>query len=391
MEIARKCAFIAIVFMTAAGCNSVVIDGGGSVGAMEMLLLSNQSTAGNLSTRPTAAQRLRGIWIAGGYDGTSVVNKTDLYDPETNTYFSEAGGALSVPRSHIALASTGSKIYAIGGVTATGVISGVVEVLDVTAEEPTWSLAASLNVPVAGPSALNIGGRLYVLQGSTSTTPTLNGVIEELTASTWSSTSYSALVAADRRLDGAVATVNGVVYGAAGRNATTGRLTANNGWIQAGSNATTALVTGITEPPMVAVASNVHETRWGAAGEAVVNESLPGTFFVVGGNTANPTTNTYPVAQASFAFASRYVSVFRTGSTTMFTSYSMLYARAFPQAAMITTGSAPGLYVLGGSTSAGNIAPIELLPISGASIGVFTEKASMTTPRYGFGAAAVQQ
>ena len=380
-----------LVVLGGVGCNSAAIQDTLALGPLELLLLANAGPTNTASTGPSAAQRLRGIWIAGGYDGTTVVNRTDLYDPDTNTYFSDAGGAMLVPRSFVALASTGSKIYAIGGVTGASVISGVVEVLDVTVENPTWTLAASLNIPTVGASAVNISGKLYVLEGSTATAPTVTGGIEELTAGTWSSAAYSSLVAADRRLDGAVAALNGVVYHAAGRNTTTGRLLPNNGWIQAGSNATTALVTGITEPPMVNTVANVHEQRWGCAAEAVANESLPGTFFIIGGNAANPATNTYPVAQAAFTSASPYVSVFRTGSTTMATSYTMLYARVFPQAAMVTSGSAPGLYVLGGSTSAGAIAPIEQLPISGASIGVFTQRASMATPRYGFGATVVHQ
>lgn len=69
----------------------------------------------------------------------------------------------------------------------------------------------------------------------------------------------------------------------------------------------------------------------------------------------------------------------------------MLSARAFPQAVTIASGSYPGLYVLGGATSAANVTGIEYLPISGAAIGTFTARATMTNPRYGFGATRVNQ
>lgn len=367
-------------------CNSGGIPGYGNPGIEEILLISLMA-----NSSPTSEQKLRGIWIAGGYNGSSVVNRTDLFDPQTNRYFSDAAPGLNVPRSFLTMVSAGSRIYAIGGVTSAGAVSNVVESLDVTAAVPSWQLASSLNTARVNPDAVYLGGKLYVMGGSTSTAPTLTGSIEEMTGSVWSAAAYLAILAVDQKLDGGICEVNGVVYLSAGRNATVARSTVNNGWIQGGSNATTALMTGVVEPAMSAVAGNDNEQRWGISSAAISNLSLPATVFIVGGHVANPTTNAYPVASSVFTSATRYVSTFRTGNVAFSTKYDMLYTRVFPRAVSVTAGSYPGIYIIGGANSAGNITPIEYLPVTGGSIGVFTERAAMLTPRYAFGATTVNQ
>jgi hypothetical protein len=379
--------------VTLAACGNGVVPNDESPSSENILLLSALLSAAGSNT-PTAAQRLRGIWIVGGYDGSSVVNRTDLYDPETNTYFSDAAPGLTVPRSFLSLVSTGNRLYAIGGLTGAGVVAATVETLDITTAGASWTLAGNLVTARVAPSAVNVEGKLYVIGGSTTAVPALTASIEEFSGSSWSVPAYvsTGLVAGDQRLDGGIAATNGIVYLTGGRNATTGRITANNGWIRGADDAAAAVVvTAVTEPAMSAVVSNPNEQRWGCASEAATNVALQPTVFIVGGNATNPATNSYPVLRSAFTSPSSFVSSFASNATAFGTSYSMLSARVFPQAVTITTGSYPGLYVLGGATSAANVTGIEYLPISGAAIGTFTARATMANPRYGFGASKVSQ
>lgn len=147
----------------------------------------------------------------------------------------------------------------------TGTVAATVETLDVTTAGASWVVGANLTTARVSPRAVNIDGKLYVLGGSTTTVPALTASIEEYSGSAWSTPAYVAtgLVAADQKLDNGIAEVNGIVYWTGGRNATTGRLTANNGWIRGADDAAAAVVmTTVTEPAMSAVVSNPNEQRW---------------------------------------------------------------------------------------------------------------------------------
>lgn len=383
-----KLCISSVFALSAAFCNSQALDTGNESSDMELLMLSTLGAVAS-GGQPSLAQRQRGIWIAGGFDGTSVINRTDLYDPETNTYFANAGGALNVPRSFLTLASMGGKVYAIGGVTSLGVTSQVVESLNPAQENPQWTTDTPLNSARANPTVEYIGGKLYAVGGSATAAPALNGTIEEFNGSSWNAAAYAALAAGDQRLDGCSATVNGVLFLNGGRNATTGWITANNGWVQAASSAATAQVTTVTEPAMSTTAGNDNERRWGCGGAGISNGAITPTVFIVGGNTATPATNSYPVSAAAITASKRFVSTYRTGQTAFSTKYDMLAARTFGRAVMIESGSNPGLYVFGGHDGSGPLSSSEYLPISGAAIGTFTARASMAVARYGFGATRV--
>lgn len=383
-----KLCISSVFALSAAFCNSQALDTRNESSDIELLMLSTLG-ASVANGQPSLAQRQRGIWLAGGFDGTSVINRTDLFDPETNTYFANAGGALNVPRSFLTLASMGGKVYAIGGVTSLGVTSQVVESLDPAQENPQWTTDAPLNTARANPMVEYIGGKLYAISGSATAAPALNGTIEEFNGSSWNGAAYAALAAGDQRLDGCSAMINGVVFLTAGRNATTGWITANNGWVQAASSAATAQVTSVTEPAMSTTGGNDNERRWGCAGVGVTNGSISPTVFIVGGTTAAPATNAYPVSAAAITAPKRLVSTFRTGQTAFSTKYDMLSVRAFHRAVLVESGASPGIYVFGGYDGAGPVASVEYLPISGAAIGTFTARASMGVARYGFGATRV--
>lgn len=66
-------------------------------------------------------------------------------------------------RGGLALASTGTHLYAIGGRTAANEVVGTVERYDLA--EDTWATVASLNTPREGAVAAYLDGKLYVAGG----------------------------------------------------------------------------------------------------------------------------------------------------------------------------------------------------------------------------------
>lgn len=357
-----------------------------------LLDVLRQSVSGQNSSissgTPTTAQKLRGIWIVGGYNGSSIVNTTDLYDPETDTYFQSAGPALSVARAHIGLVSMSGKLYAIGGITSAGAASSAVEMLDISGNASSWTSQANLTTSKIAPIVGKIGDRLYAAMGSTTVAPALNGVINEFNGTAWSAP-YAALAAGNQRIDGCGAVINGVLYVAGGRNATNGWNLTTDGWVQAGSNAATSTITGVTEPGLTNAASpGANLRRWGCTAEGISN-ALTSTLFIIGGTNTTPATNNYPIATTALTVPLNGVSVVSTGATAFSTELFLLTARAFPASAVISSGSYSGLYVLGGGTNGGALRSIEYLPISGASFGEFSEKTSMTAGRYAAAASTI--
>jgi len=356
-----------------------------------LLDVLRQSVSGQNSSissgTPTTAQKLRGIWIVGGYNGSSIVNTTDLYDPETDTYFQSAGPALSVARAHIGLVSMSGKLYAIGGITSAGAASSAVEMLDISGNASSWTSQANLTTSKIAPIVGKIGDRLYAVMGSATVAPALNGVINEFNGTAWSAP-YAALAAGDQRIDGCGAVINGVLHFSGGRNATNGWNLTTNGWVQAGSGATLTM-TGVAEPSLINAASpGANLRRWGCTAEGISN-ALTSTLFIIGGTNTTPATNNYPIATTALTVPLNGVSVVSTGATAFSTELFLLTARAFPASAVISSGSYSGLYVLGGGTNGGALRSIEYLPISGASFGEFSEKTSMTAGRYAAAASTI--
>jgi len=96
----------------------------------------------------------------------------EVYNPGTNTW--TYGPSMPTPRTQVATAVVGSRIYVIGGVESGGVYSDLVEYFDV--DDQTWHSDRSLPVSVAGPRAAAIGNTLYVSGGMTSSSVYLDTV-----------------------------------------------------------------------------------------------------------------------------------------------------------------------------------------------------------------------
>ena len=87
----------------------------------------------------------------------------EVYNPGTNMW--TYGPSMPTPRTGVATAVVGSRLYVIGGEESGGAYSNVVEYFDVS--DQTWHSDRSLPVGVVGSRAAAIGNKLYVSGGRT--------------------------------------------------------------------------------------------------------------------------------------------------------------------------------------------------------------------------------
>lgn len=126
------------------------------------------------------------LYCIGGRSGT-VLNDVDVFDPLANAWTSKAN--MPTARAGLGLARHGDRIYAIGGRTSTTPCSGgelsTVERYDTLTD--TWTTVASLPSPRSDLAAAESGGKIYVFGGCLSGA-TLNIVdVYDPTTNTWSS------------------------------------------------------------------------------------------------------------------------------------------------------------------------------------------------------------
>jgi hypothetical protein len=125
----------------------------------------------SVSTPPTLAQKLRGIWIVGGLSGNAIgttVGQVDLYDPVLGAWYANVT-SLPTPVSFAAACSWGGNIYVIGGFNASGSVLKIVQIYDVAGD--SWSSGTAMP-PAAGlgranVSAVTVNNRIYLLAGTT--------------------------------------------------------------------------------------------------------------------------------------------------------------------------------------------------------------------------------
>ncbi len=122
------------------------------------------------SSSTTIAQRLRGIWIIGGTDDTSLISEVDLYDPISDTWY-ENLTTFPSPRQNFAIASGIGKIYIFGGAVS-GTPVDRVDIFDpeslAWSSGTTGSSGASPNnatTSVRGAGAAYTNGRFFLMGG----------------------------------------------------------------------------------------------------------------------------------------------------------------------------------------------------------------------------------
>ena len=100
------------------------------------------------------------LYVIGGYDGSTFINKVEAYDPGGNSW--SLCAPMPTIRGNTAATVIGDKICVIGGHT-TSTTTAVVEVYDPVAD--SWSVGPSLPSQRTNPSIVNINDTMYVAAG----------------------------------------------------------------------------------------------------------------------------------------------------------------------------------------------------------------------------------
>lgn len=131
------------------------------------------------------------LYVLGGSTApfSGAVGQAAVYDPSSDAWSSLP--PLPTPRGGAVAQHVGGKIYVVGGMTADGASSSLVEVLDLASG--TWSTAPAMNTARDNPGSAAIDGVIYVFGGRTRAAngTTLNGALSTVEAfdpatGTWS-------------------------------------------------------------------------------------------------------------------------------------------------------------------------------------------------------------
>ena len=113
--------------------------------------------------------RKRSFFLIGGSSSypanpyTNFVADVDMYDPLTNTLYSNVA-TLPTPRAFCDVASVKGKIYIFGGYSAVGTITNVVDILD--AETLVWTTGLNMPVLRAGLRTVTWKDKIYTIGGT---------------------------------------------------------------------------------------------------------------------------------------------------------------------------------------------------------------------------------
>ena len=122
------------------------------------------------------------LYAIGGLAGTTQVAVPEVYDPATNAWSDVP--AMPHPRNHVGSYVDGSKVCVAGG--REPATSASVDCYDTATG--IWSSLPSLPVPTSGAAATILGGVTMVAGGEPSSETTIYGGIQELRATSWTST-----------------------------------------------------------------------------------------------------------------------------------------------------------------------------------------------------------
>jgi hypothetical protein len=102
------------------------------------------------------------IYVAGGFEGLTVVDTVRIYDPRTGEW--STGPALPARLHHLALVALDGDLYSLGGMSPGG-FSAVDDAYVLRAGASAWEAIAPLPAPRAAMAAGAIDGRIYVGAG----------------------------------------------------------------------------------------------------------------------------------------------------------------------------------------------------------------------------------
>jgi hypothetical protein len=186
-----------------------------------------------LGIAPTYEQKMRGIWIVGGLSDeyiTSAISQVDLYDPETNKWFSGVT-IMPTPVSFAGIASHGDSIYVIGGFSQTGAASTTVQIYNIISD--SWSSGSSLAQARANIDAVTVYDKIYIISGTinnaeNTTFTMVNQVyIYDIASDSWSAHA----TAPGNNANVTCFALNDIIYFLGGRTNVTTVSTAHNGFM----------------------------------------------------------------------------------------------------------------------------------------------------------------
>lgn len=153
------------------------------------------------------------IFFAGGRkdvngNQTAVTSTVDIYDLSTNTW---SVSNLSVPRSNLATATVGNKVFFAGGEPANG-FSDKIDIYDLSTE--SWS-SAYLSEPRTGISAVTLQNKVYFAGGSSYSSNT-TGVSDHIDIYDNATSSWSVAKLLEGRMDLSATTVGNKIFWAGG-------------------------------------------------------------------------------------------------------------------------------------------------------------------------------
>ena len=154
------------------------------------------------------------IYAIGGQLSTSVLSTVEAYDPASNAWTPKA--SMPTPRSRMAIAVVGGILYAIGGCTdfeCNGFV-GTVEAYDPASD--TWTTKASMPTARRDLSAAVLNGKVYAIGGAFGPGCSLTAAVEEYDPAANSWVTRAPLPAARNTL--AAGSLNGFIYAVGGAN-----------------------------------------------------------------------------------------------------------------------------------------------------------------------------
>lgn len=149
------------------------------------------------------------VYSVNGFDGVSVTNAGNVYDPSTDSWSPIAD--MSDGRLKSAVAAVNGKLYVTGGWSAAGPPDGVLEIYDPATD--SWSPGPANPSPLAASAGVSLNGKFYVIGGCDSSTCGYTTVeVYDPVAGSWSAAAaYPELTSSN-----ACGAIGGLIYCAGG-------------------------------------------------------------------------------------------------------------------------------------------------------------------------------